>query len=90
MVVLGIKDNSPAHNLMTGQVVNLTMVKPLSFPVKINIGSTAYRDYLHDQIWSPELEYGHQDGYEENWLGSYEIQGTENDRYSFYQCAIQC
>jgi beta-glucanase (GH16 family) len=79
LVILGIKDDSPAHNMMTGQVINLMMVKPLSFPVKINVGGKAYKDYLPDQIWRPELEYGHQDGYEENWLGSYEIQGTEED-----------
>ncbi len=79
LIVLGIKDNSPAHNMMTGQVINLTMVKPLSFPVKINVGGQAYRDYLPDQIWSPELEYGHQDGYVDDWLGNFAIQGTEED-----------
>ncbi|HEX9972249.1 MAG TPA: malectin domain-containing carbohydrate-binding protein, partial [bacterium] len=79
LVVLGIKDNSPAQNMITGQVINLTMAKPLSFPVKINVGGKAYQDYLSDQIWSPELEYGHQDGYEENWPSSFEIQGTEED-----------
>ncbi|MEW5925526.1 MAG: family 16 glycosylhydrolase, partial [Candidatus Zixiibacteriota bacterium] len=79
LIVLGIKDNSPAHNVMTGQVINLTMVKPLSFPLKINVGGKGYRDYLPDQIWSPELEYGHQDGYVDDWSASFEIQGTEED-----------
>lgn len=86
LVVLGIKDNSPAHNMMTGQVISLTMVKPLSFPLKINVGGQAFSDYLPDQIWSPELEYGHQDGYEENWLGRFDILGTEED--SVYQTGL--
>jgi hypothetical protein len=79
LVILGIKDNSPTQNMMTGQVINITMSKPLSFPVKINVGGEAYHDYLPDQIWSPELEYGHQDGYVDDWLGNFEIQGTEDD-----------
>ncbi|MDZ7332510.1 MAG: family 16 glycosylhydrolase [candidate division KSB1 bacterium] len=79
LIVLGVKDNSPAHNLLTGQVVNFSLTQPLSFPIKINVGGKAYRDYLPDQVWRPELEYGHQDGYEENWLGRFDVQGTEDD-----------
>ncbi|MDZ7265395.1 MAG: family 16 glycosylhydrolase [candidate division KSB1 bacterium] len=79
MIVMGVKDNSAAHNMLAGQVIPLTIASPLSFPVKINVGGPAYRDYLADQVWSPELEYGHQDGYEDKWLGQFEIQSTDED-----------
>ncbi len=79
LVALGIKDNSSAHNMMVGQVANLIMVKPLTFPLRINVAGKAYQDYLPDQLWSPELEYGHQDGYEESWPLSIDIQGTVQD-----------
>ncbi len=79
LIVIGVRDNSPAHNLLTGQVVSLAVTQPLSFPIKINVGGKAFRDYLPDQVWRPDLEYGHQDGYEENWLGCFEIQNTEED-----------
>lgn len=79
MIVLGVKDNSVAHNLLAGQVVSLTMALPLNFPAKINVGGLAYRDYLTDQVWRPELEYGHQDGYADTWLEQFEIQHTDED-----------
>ncbi len=79
MIVLGVRDNSPARNMLTGQVINFSVAQPLSFPIKINVGGKAYRDFLPDQLWRPDLEYGHQDGYEDNWLGLFDIQGTEDD-----------
>lgn len=79
MIVMGVKDNSPAHNLLAGQVLAVTMASPLSLPIKINVGGPAHRDYLADRVWSPELEYGHQDGYEDTWLGLFEIQNTDED-----------
>jgi hypothetical protein len=79
LIVLGVKDNSAAHNMMIGQNVQLNIAEPLTFPVKINVGGTAYGDYLADQIWSPELEYGHQDGYSNLWLTSIDIIGAEDD-----------
>ena len=79
LIVLGVKDNSPAKNRMIGQNVQLNIVAPLTFPVKINVGGNAYSDYLADQIWSPELEYGHQDGYSYTWPTSIDIIGAEDD-----------
>ncbi|MDW7679221.1 MAG: family 16 glycosylhydrolase [bacterium] len=79
LIMLGVKDNSPAQNMMVGQNVQLNIAQPLTFPVKINVGGDAYGDYLADQIWSPELEYGHQDGYSYTWPGSIDIIGTEDD-----------
>jgi hypothetical protein len=79
LIVMGIEDKSPIRNRMTGQVVRLTLSTPLTLPVKINIGGPAFRDYLPDQVWTPELEYGHQDGYADTWPASIEIQNTDED-----------
>lgn len=63
VVALGIKDVWSPANRLGGQVQAVTMVKPLTLPVKINVGGPAWRDYLPDQEWGPTVEYGHQDGY---------------------------
>ncbi len=79
MVVLGIKDDFTQRNRLLGQSVNFQVARPLSFPIKINVGGKAYQDYLPDQIWSPNLEYGHMDGYVESWPNDLEIENTEED-----------
>ncbi len=79
LIVLGVKDNSAAHNMMFGQNMPLNYAMPLKFPLKINVGGQAYRDYLADQLWSPELEYGHQDGYINTWPSSIDIIGADDD-----------
>jgi hypothetical protein len=79
LVVLNVKDLWTPANRMLGQVVPVTPVHPLTLPVKINIGGSAWRDYLPDQVWNPTLEYGHQDGYSGTWPAETPIAGTLED-----------
>lgn len=79
LIVLGVKDNSPAKNMMVGQNIPLHIAEPLTFPFKINVGGAAYGDYLADQLWSPEFEYGHQDGYSNLWPTSIDVIGADDD-----------
>ncbi len=62
VVALNVKDTFSPANKLTAQLQQIIMGKPLSLPVKINIGGKAWRDYLPDQEWGPEVEYGYQDG----------------------------
>ncbi|MDP2038886.1 MAG: family 16 glycosylhydrolase [Ignavibacteria bacterium] len=79
MIVLHIKDNSINHNMMAGQVLTVAATKPLTFPLRINVGGKAFDNYLGDQLWSPNLEYGHMDGNATQWPASVDIQGVDND-----------
>lgn len=62
VVITDVKDRSPAQN--SSGVKNALLIKsqPLSFPVKINCGGSAYKDYLPEQEWGPNVEYGRVDG----------------------------
>lgn len=55
------------------------MSSPLPFPVKINVGGFTYNDYLSDQEWSENVEYGYLDG-EAAEHSNQQIQGTEEDQ----------
>ncbi len=80
LVVLGIRDTAtPAPNKLTGQSVAIAMAKPLTFPVRINVGGGALANYLPDQLWGPDVEYGHMDGYEGKWAATQEIHNTDQD-----------
>ena len=63
LIVSGIKDKSVNQNRLMAQMVNIIMPHPLSFPVKINVGGEATDDFLPDQEWNEEVEYGFLDGY---------------------------
>ncbi|MBD3288905.1 family 16 glycosylhydrolase [candidate division KSB1 bacterium] len=76
LVASGIFDTSPNSNRLFAQMVNITMPQPLSFPVKINVGGGATGDFLPDQPWSEEVEYGYQDGQSSVISSTQEIQGT--------------
>ncbi|MEW5925195.1 MAG: family 16 glycosylhydrolase [Candidatus Zixiibacteriota bacterium] len=79
LIVLQVKDNSVNHNMIGGQVLTITATTPLTFPLYINVGGNAFGDYRGDQLWSPNLEYGHLDGYATQWPSSVDIQGVDND-----------
>ncbi len=88
VVILGIKDKSPNQNKQMGQVIPVTIAKPLSFPLIINTGGGAiYDNYLADQVWDPSVEYGHMDGHSKVWPADNEINGTEQD--SLYANELQ-
>jgi len=62
VVALNVKDTFSPANKLTAQLQQIIMGKSLSLPVRINVGGKAWRDYLPDQEWGPEVEYGYQDG----------------------------
>lgn len=79
MIVMSIKDRAPTPNLMPGQNLALIMDKPLSFPLKINVGGDSINDFKADQLWGPAVEYGHQDGYVTKYAEDIEILNTDLD-----------
>lgn len=62
LVLMGIQDDAEPPNTLLGQVVNIIVPEVLSFPVKINVGGDEFHDFLADQWWTAETEYGHEDG----------------------------
>ena len=60
IIVMNVKDRF--QNSLIVKNVLLAKSKPISFPIKINCGGTAYNDYLADQEWGPKTEFGYLDG----------------------------
>ena len=59
---LQISDDSPTPNTLMVQSVQIHLPDPVTFPLKINNGGGMYADYLADQEWGPDVEYGFTDG----------------------------
>jgi hypothetical protein len=60
LIASGISDLAQPPHTMTTKVI---IARPaLQLPVKINIGGDQWQDYIPDQIWKEELEYGHTGG----------------------------
>jgi hypothetical protein len=79
MLILGIKDKASTPNMMAGQNLQLIMVKPLSFPLRVNVGGDTLGEFLGDQEWEPAVEFGHQDGYVSTYEDGLEIMNTDLD-----------
>ena len=62
LVVLQISDDNPTPNTLGVQALEIDLPSPVIFPLKINNGGSAYGDYLSDQEWGPDVEYGFTDG----------------------------
>jgi len=62
LVVLQISDDNPTPNTLGVQALEIDLPSPVIFPLKINNGGSAYGDYLPDQEWGPDVEYGFTDG----------------------------
>jgi hypothetical protein len=62
MIVRLISDRWTPANTMSLAPVSLIKSPPLSFPVSINVGGTAYQSFRADQEWGPTVEYGRMDG----------------------------
>ena len=88
LVVFGMADNSANKNVKTYDVITVDITWKPSFPLRINTGGGALYDgkYLPDQVWQPELEYGHMDGWTESIDGSVDILETDED--SLYQTGL--
>ena len=79
VLIHGIKDNSPAKNAMTNEKVQIILPRSLVFPVKINVGGNAFGDYLADQEWDYNVEYGYLDGQKGNAGDNQPIANTTKD-----------
>lgn len=79
LIVREVTDRAPIPNKVALRGVNVIKAKPLSLPVKINVGGNAYRDYLPDQEWRESVEYGFLDGSVTNWGNNLPIANTEDD-----------
>ncbi len=62
VILMNIKDRFSPANTLTGKSVTITKPKLLTFPLKINCGGPAVNDFLPDQMWNANLEYGYLDG----------------------------
>ena len=62
VVIRSIQDLWHIPNNASNVVANVFKSTPLELPIKINVGGDSYDDYLGDEIWFYESEYGHQDG----------------------------
>ena len=62
LAALQISDDNPTPNTLMVQSVQIHLPDPVTFPLKINNGGAAYTDYLPDQEWGPDVEYGFTDG----------------------------
>jgi len=58
----GIKDLFVPANTSTLRAVSIIMAKPLSFPIKINVGGIETSGYLSDQNFNETTEYGYCEG----------------------------
>lgn len=77
LYALNIKDTYPGNNSLLGQSTGIIKTKHFTFPIKINVGGSAYGDYLPDQEWNAEVEYGYLDGSEGH--NNFQIDSTDED-----------
>lgn len=76
IIIVNTKDRFSPPNVLTVRNLPITKQKPISFPIKINCGGTAYADYAADQEWGSKVEYGHTDG--KSFQNSAPIAGTSD------------
>ena len=62
LAAIQISDDNPTPNTLMVQSVQIHLPDPVTFPLKINNGGGTYADYLADQEWGPDVEYGFTDG----------------------------
>jgi hypothetical protein len=83
LIVVGVKDRAPSPNTMLGAMKAIQMItSPINLPLKINCGGDSRLDYLADQDFSYQNEFGVMDGSAQTY-SSIQIGGTNED--SVYQ-----
>lgn len=78
LVVLGIKDLATPANTLLGQSIAIQMPPRWNYPLKMNVGGDAYGDWLADQNWTHEADYGQVGGTPGSFYGQ-AIAGTTDD-----------
>ena len=79
LTALRVQDKSLLKNSLLGQTIKIEMPCPLHFPIKINVGGDKVNDYLPDQEWGADVEYGYLDGQAGIKSPIQPIAGTEED-----------
>lgn len=79
VIIQNIKDDAETPNPISATAETVAQIDTLEFPVKINVGGDAVNDYLGDQLWGPEVEYGYLDGTISTIPGNIGIDNTDDD-----------
>lgn len=79
MGVFNIEDDNNVPNILAWQAVWVDIPEPLGDTIKINAGGPAELDFLGDQIWSSDKEYGFIAGNFQTINSEIDIQNTDND-----------
>ena len=79
MGVFNIADDSDTPNVLTWQVVSLNTSEPLGDSVYINNAGESFENFLEDQVWGADKEYGHLGGNYMFAAESDEISNTDQD-----------
>lgn len=80
LIAYNIRDLAPAQNKMSARAVNIFKAHPLQFPIKINVGGGAVDGFLPDHQFSPNVQYGYEDGYTTLFSPNVSISGTDNPK----------
>jgi hypothetical protein len=79
IIALSVKDRATIPNTSSGSIKTIFMVpNPVTLPLKINCGGDSILNYLADQDWSHQKEFGVMDGSVRLFSGL-EIGGTDED-----------
>lgn len=79
LVCFNVKDTPPGNNTLLGANVEIRRMWSPEFPIRINVGGDTLGNFLGDQLWGPDVEYGYEDG-DSHLLGSgIDIAGTIAD-----------
>ena len=79
MGVFNIEDDNDPPNIIPWEVVWLDFQQPLGDTIMINAGGESYSEYLGDQVWGHDKEYGHEGGNYQVIDNSIDISLTNND-----------
>ena len=77
MGIFNAQDDS--DNIASTNIVWIDIPQPLGDTIKINTGGGQSGDFLQDQIWGPDKEYGHVAGNFQFVSDDVDIQNTDND-----------
>ena len=80
MGVFNIGDDNDPPNILTWQVLLLNTPEPLGDTVLINNGGEAFENFLEDQVWGPDKEYGHLGGNYQYTADNIDIINTDEDQ----------
>ncbi|MBK8947042.1 MAG: family 16 glycosylhydrolase [Ignavibacteriae bacterium] len=70
VIALNIKDLAAVPNTMAGKLTSFSVSEELKFPLKINVGANEQIDFIADQEWFLDKEYGFTEGYESQFTAS--------------------